>query len=234
MTNTMTHIRGACPAMSSKEKDAKWAETAIDNELSLLARLPDGTNINKPGNPIFISMLKIADMVVSGYVPDHEALNGVKKSLCTSTHIPQKEIDYQWSRAMKRAEPRHREPSRTPSATQKTAYQITQHDLVTGKTIVLCDVGEKTAVKAQELAHMVSLFVKTGEIPHRANLAASVICLWPAKAEIELKFSHYGNGLNHCVILACSFLQGGMLTDYKNGVFDVVIPLEHYLKMGRK
>ena len=213
--------------------DRQWADTAMDGELSAIATMPDGTNINKPGSLLFISLLKIASIVKGGYIPDHEALNSIKRSCAAFTWIPQKEIDYQWKRAYQKSEPRHRGPSSTPSATQKTAYQITQHDLVTGKTIVLCDVGEKTAVKAEELARMVSLFVKTGAIPHRSDLAASVICVWPDKADIKLKFSRYGNGLNHCVILACSFLQGAMATDYKNGQFDVIIPLEHELKIGQ-
>lgn len=239
MNNTDTHIRGACSAKSSNDLDRLWADTAIDGELSAIATMPEGTNINKPGSLLFISLLKIASIVKGGYLPEHEALNSIKRSCAAFTWIPQKEIDYQWKRAYQKSEPRHRiEQNSTPTTQQKqlapTRYQITQHDLVTGKTIVLCDVGEKTAVKSAELARMVSLFVKTGEIPQRSNLAASVICLWPNKAEIKLKFSHYGNGLNNCVILACHFLQGGMSFDYKNGQFDVIIPLEHDLKIGRK
>lgn len=219
--------------------DRQWADTAIDGELCAIATMPEGTNINKPGSLLFISLLKIASIVKGGYIPEHEALNSIKRSCAAFTWIPQKEIDYQWKRAYQKSEPRHRnEQNSTPTTQHKqqeeSRYQITQYDLVTGKTIVLCDVAPKTAVKAEELARMVSLFVRTGEIPQRSNLAASVICMWPSKSEIKLKFSHYGNGLNHCVILACSLLQGGMATDYKNGQFDVIIPLEHELKIGQK
>lgn len=215
--------------------DRQWADTAMDGELCAIATMPEGTNINKPGSLLFISLLKIASIVKGGYIPEHEALNSIKRSCAAFTWIPQKEIDYQWKRAYQKSEPRHRnEQNSTPTVPQKTMYQITQYDLVTGKTIVLCDVAPKTAVKSAELARMVSLFVKTGEIPQRSNLAASAICMWPDKAEIKLKFSHYGKGLNHCVILACHFLQGAMSIDYKNGQFDVIIPLEHELKIGKK
>ena len=216
-----------------------WADKAIDNELSTLAKMPDGTNINKPGNSIFISMLKIASIVRGGYVPEHEALNCVKKSLCTFTfaHIPPKEIDYQWQRAMQRAKPRHpKEQNRLPKTEKTTRYQITEHDLRTGKTKVLREVPPKTVVKAREMAAQIKTYVLHGEIAKKSKMTVYTVNIWhdSQKVDLLLTFPRYTLALADCVSVACGMLHGSMSDDFKNGKFDVIIPLNFDMKNSPK
>ena len=229
MNNATTTLRGACSAPSF-DHSRQWANTAIDNELTILAKMPEGTNINKPGNDIFVSLLKIASIVRGGHIPEHEAINGVKKSLCAFTWIPQKEIDYQWTRAMQRAKPRHpSQQNRLPTAQPKTAvnptYQITEYDINTGKTAVLRHVSAKTAVKARQMALQIKSYVNDGEIRQRSNLAISTVHLWREKVDLILTFPRWTQALSDCVIIACSMLKGSMSEDFKNGRFAVIIPL---------
>jgi hypothetical protein len=209
-----------------------WAETAVTNELTTLARLPK-QNINKPGSPFYVCLLKIASIVKGGYLREYEALNGIKRSCAALTWIPQDEIDYQWRRAYQRAKPRHpKEQNRLPTPIKQTQYQITEHDLVTGKTRVVCDVHPKTAVKAAELAELISEYAETGEIPKRRNLTVFPIDV-AEKAVIGLQFPRYTIGLRYMVILAAShFLHGGLWEDHKNGRLDIVIPLKNPAKFG--
>lgn len=229
MSNTTSTLRGACSAPSF-DNSRQWADAAIDNELNILEKMPEGTNINKPGNDIFVSLLKIASVVRGGHVPEHEALNSVKKSLCAFTWIPQKEIDYQWGRAMQRAKPRYpRQQNRLPAAQPKTAvqpsYQITEYDINTGKTAVLRHVSTKTAVKARELVLQIKSYVEDGEIRQGSNLAISTVHLWREKVDLILTFPRWTQALSDCVIIACSMLKGSMSEDFHNGRFAVIVPL---------
>jgi hypothetical protein len=209
-----------------------WAETAVTNELSALANLPK-QNINKPGSPFYVSLLKIASIVKGGYLQEYAALNGIKRACAALTWIPQKEIDYQWRRAYQRAEPRHpNEQNSLPTPIKQTRYQITEHDLVTGKTRVVCDIPPKTAVKAAELARLISTYAETGEVPKRRNLTVFPIDV-AEKAIIGLQFPRYTIGLRRMVILtATHFLHGGLWEDHKNGRFDIVISLKNPAKFG--
>lgn len=214
-----------------------WADRAIDSELSTLAKMPDGTNVNKPGNPIFVSMLKIASIVRGGYVPEHEALNSVKKALCTFAHIPQKEIDYQWKRVMRIAKPRHpNEQNRLPKQTKKTdtgpRWQITEYDLTTYKMRVLRELSPKTAVKARDMAEQIKAYVLHGEISKKSNMTIHMVNIWhgTGKVDLILTFPRYTLALADCVAVACAMLHGGMSDDFKNGKFDVIIPLNHNVK----
>jgi len=218
-----------------------WANTAIDSELSALENIPEGTNVNKPGNDIFVSMLKIASIVRGGHVPEHEALNGVKKSLCAFTWILQKEIDYQWGRAMDRAKPRHpKEQNRLPTAKLKPAneprYQITEYDLTTHEMRVLREVSPNLISKARRMAEQIRIYVLHGEIAKKSNLTICTVCLWhkSGKVDLLLSFPRYTPALKNCVIVACGMLQGGMSNDHKNGQFDVIIPLNLDMKNSPK
>ena len=209
-----------------------WANSAIDSELSTLAKMPEGTNVNKPGNPIFVSMLKIASIVRGGYVPEHEALNSVKKSLCTFAHIPQEEIDYQWKRVMRIAKPRHpKEQNRLPKQTRKTVtetqWQIREYDLTTYKMRVLREVSPKTAVKARDMAEQIKTYVLYGEIAKKSNMTIYTVNIWhgTGKVDLLLTFPRYTLALADCVTVACAMLHGGMSDDFENGKFDVIIPL---------
>lgn len=94
----------------SSDLDRMWSEAGIEKELKKLANLPE-ENINKPGSVFSICLLKIAS-IVKGSGADHfyssEALEMIKKAC--PPDIKPKEIERQWKRAMKVAEPRHRQP----------------------------------------------------------------------------------------------------------------------------
>lgn len=204
-----------------------WANTAIDNELSALAKMPEGTNINKPGSLLYVSLLKIASIVKGGYVPEHDALDGVKKSLCAFTWIPQKEIDYQWERAYRKAGPRHpTEQNRLPTAKKKktVAGYIQTYDTKTGKT------GKRPftpqiASKAAEMAGQIRAYVSHGEIK-KSNMMIETVCMWPKKVDLILRFPRYTAALHDCVIVACGLLNGGLSDAQRNGRFEVIIPLD--------
>lgn len=235
--------RGACSAPNtSNDQSRTWANYALDGELSILAKIPEGTNVNKPGNPIFVSMLKIASIVLGGYLPEHEAVNGVKKSLCTFTHIPQKEIDYQWQRAMQRAKPRHpkdrnRLPPPTPvkkkrpkpiakpapEAPKEKPWIITEYDLNTCETRILRQVPSNLIPKARYLAGVISEFLETGEIARTLNFSISARFETVNGTLVRIRFHKYSPSLADCVFVAVAMAGCSLwypLADYKHGWWD--------------
>ena len=209
---------------TASTKNASWANKAIDNELSIIADMPQG-NINKPAHPFFVSMLKIASIVKGGYVPQYEALNGIKKTCAPLTWIPQKEIDYQWQRAYDKAQPRHpKEQNSLPEEREeKTAVpeRLYEYDLAEGRFIFLREVSAAVVGKAEQLADALNDLLETGELPDIPNLIIRNTETDPNGVSLSLQFPRYSQALADCVFIACSRLKGFIWRDFKTGVFTI-------------
>ncbi len=92
--------------MDIEERKKRWSETAIERELQRIEQLGEGINVQKPNNPYWQSLFRLAGISKAGYVARDEALRRIKQA---SSHLdlPDKIIEYQWQRAYARAKPRH-------------------------------------------------------------------------------------------------------------------------------
>lgn len=91
--------------MDESERARRWAETAVNDELDKIRRLPANTNIFKPGNPFWQSLFKIASIVNGDYKTPQAVFTEIEAS-CSHLSIPRKDLQYQWRRACQQAEPR--------------------------------------------------------------------------------------------------------------------------------
>lgn len=104
------------PVTSPEDLDRAWAETAVSRELAVIAKLPAGTKLTKPGNAFYIALLKIAS-VAKGSGRRHLRPSDLHERI--EAHCPkdvryklssrEREIAYQWGRAYTQAEPRYRQ-----------------------------------------------------------------------------------------------------------------------------
>ena len=203
-----------------------WANAALDNELQAIREMPTH-NVNKPGSPFFVSLLKIASIVRAGYVPRHVAETAVRGACSLHDWIPPKEIEYQWRRALKRARPRHpaparahnQKPSRLPKV-ETAVYHIVEIDLVNGHQRVVRHIGAAVAGKAEELARMLRDYLGTGELPEAAVTLTKLEGA-PGGVLLRLSFRSYSQRLADCVLIACKLVGGTIMRDLKTGVFDV-------------
>ncbi|WP_420645036.1 hypothetical protein [Candidatus Leptofilum sp.] len=91
--------------MNKRERNQRWAETAVSAELSKIRDLPADTNIFIPGNSFWHSLLKMAGLVNGGYKSQETLLSEILAA-CNHFTIEEKEIRYQWQRACQQAKPR--------------------------------------------------------------------------------------------------------------------------------
>lgn len=212
-----------------------WSNAALDNELQAIREMPTH-NVNKPGSPFFVHLLKIASIVRAGYVPRHEAETAVRGACSAHNWIPKKEIGYQWQRALKRARPRHPKPqSRLPheiaaakSKPEETAvYHVVDVDLVNGRQRVVRHVGADVAGKADELAGMLRDYLETGELPETAVTLTKLEDA-PGGVLLRLSFRSYSQRLADCVLIACKLVGGTIMHDLKTGVFDVWLKTAYF------
>ena len=80
----------------------KWFQTALDQELQAIERLPTDLNIHKPNNPFWQSLFRIAGIVKAGHISQDDAFSKIQAS-CQHMNVIEKNLAYQWNRACKRA-----------------------------------------------------------------------------------------------------------------------------------
>lgn len=199
-----TKARGACYATSDLDK---WAAAAIDAELGEIATLTQH-NINKPGSPFFVSLLKLASVVKGSHVSEFETLTAVKRTCCKHEWIPQREIDYQWQRAYKTAVPRHPEV-------------ICQYDIKNGRFHSPRPLPETTINKAEQLAAAILELLETGEVPSLENVKIQRNETDTNGMTLTVSFACYSPALADCVQTACSRLRGFVWSDYQTGTFRI-------------
>ena len=92
--------------MDSVERRKRWVEAALQGELRNIENLPAELKINKPNNPYWQSLFRIAGLAKGGYVTKDDAFVMI---IQVSGHLQfrEEQIAYQWNRAYKRASPRH-------------------------------------------------------------------------------------------------------------------------------
>lgn len=87
-------------------RQEQWFQSALEQELKAIESLPSDLNINKPNNPFWQSIFRIAGISKAGFLSSNEALNKIKYA-CRHMQLRGKDIDYQWGRAYQRATPRY-------------------------------------------------------------------------------------------------------------------------------
>lgn len=211
-----TNTRGACYAN-------KWAETAVSNELAIIADMPQ-SNINRPAHPFYVSLLKIASIAKGGYLPEHEALNAIKKTCAPMTWIPQREIDYQWSRAYSKSEPRHPDDHQNMLPKETAVSEcLWKYDIANDCVELIREVPARTVAKAEQLANVFSHMLETGEIDITGlTVIGSEIC--PNGVTVKIQFASYSQALADCVFIACSRLNGFIWSEKRNGFFSIYLP----------
>ncbi len=83
-----------------------WFQTALDKELQTIEELPLDININKPNNPFWQSLFRIAGIAKTNYISKDDALNKIKWA-CRHMNRQGRDIEYQWNRAYERATARY-------------------------------------------------------------------------------------------------------------------------------
>lgn len=199
-----TSARGACSADSDLDK---WAAAAIDAELGEIATLTQH-NINKPGSPFFVSLLKIASVVKGSHASEYETLTAVKRTCSKHEWIPQREIEYQWQRAYKTAVPRHPEV-------------ICNYDIKNGRFHSARVLPETTIKKAEQLAAAIGQLLETGELPALPNVTIQHNETDANGMTLTVSFARYSPALADCVQTACSRLRGFVWSDYATGTFRI-------------
>lgn len=196
--------RGACSADSDLQK---WAAAAIDSELGEISILTQH-NINKPGSPFFVSLLKLASIVKGSHTSEFETLTAVKRTCSKHEWILQREIDYQWQRAYKTAVPRHPEI-------------ICNYDIKNGRYHSARLLSENTISKAEQLATAIRELLETGEVPALDNVSIRCVDTDKNGMTLTVSFARYSPSLADCVQVACSRLRGFVWSDYQTGVFSI-------------
>ncbi len=88
--------------VDNNERQEKWFQTAMEQELDAIAGMPTDLNIYKPNNPFWQSIFRIGGIVKAGYITKDEAFDKILFA-CRHLTLKEKEIEYQWNRAYKRA-----------------------------------------------------------------------------------------------------------------------------------
>lgn len=185
----------------------RWAAAAIGQELGELATLTQH-NVNKPGSPFWLHLLKIASIVKGSHISQAETLTAVKRVCSKHEWIPQREIDYQWARAFKTA------VARRPEI-------IYQYDLKNGRIHSLREVPASTVSKAEQLAAAISKLLETGEVPELQNVIIQQIDSDANGITLNIQFARYSPALADCVQICCGRLNGFVWEDCKTGIFRI-------------
>lgn len=197
--------RGAC---SAPPKNEKWARSAVEQELNELATMP-AHNINKPGSPFFVSLLKLASIVKGSHLSQVEVKTAVSRTCCVHPWIPQREIGYQWDRAYETA------VSREPKET------ICKFDIENGRLHSARQLTDSTIEKAEQLAAALSTMLETGEKPNLENVNVDFLEQDPNGITVNLIFLKWSQSLADCVQTAVSRLDSFIWSDYNNGIFKI-------------
>lgn len=92
--------------IDKNERQEKWYQTALEQELREIEGLPVDVNIYKPNNPFWQSLFRIGGIAKAGYITKDEALDRIRLA-CQHVRLKDKEIEYQWRRAYQRATARY-------------------------------------------------------------------------------------------------------------------------------
>ncbi len=88
------------------ERQEKWFQTGLEQELKEIEGLPSDLNIYKPNNPFWQSLFRIGGIAKAGFITKDDALNRILLA-CQHMTLKEKEIAYQWNRAYQRAQARY-------------------------------------------------------------------------------------------------------------------------------
>lgn len=87
-------------------RQERWCQTALEKELQAIEELPSDLNVNKPNNPFWQSLFRIAGIAKTGYLSKDDALEKIKWA-CRHMNLQGRDIEYQWNRAYQRAAARY-------------------------------------------------------------------------------------------------------------------------------
>lgn len=87
-------------------RQERWCQTALEKELQAIEELPSDLNVNKPNNPFWQSIFRIAGVAKTGYLSKDDALNKIKWA-SRHMNLQGRDIEYQWNRAYQRATARY-------------------------------------------------------------------------------------------------------------------------------
>lgn len=88
--------------IDTNERREKWFQSALEQELQAIERLPPDLNIHKPNNLFWQSLFRIAGVVKAGYISKDDAYSKIQTA-CQHMNLIEKNMIYQWNRAYKRA-----------------------------------------------------------------------------------------------------------------------------------
>lgn len=92
--------------VNKNERQERWFQAALKQELGAIEKLPPDLNIHKPNNPFWQSLFRIAGLAKAGFISKDDAYSKLQIA-CQHMNVIEKNVEYQWNRAYKRATARY-------------------------------------------------------------------------------------------------------------------------------